>query len=57
MAIPSDDDFEFVVDNIGLEQLMFDANLTEMEVALHLHHCGLIDLETYLDDPINTKEY
>lgn len=57
MALASDDDFEYVVDNVGLEQLMWDANLTERDVALHLHHCGLLDLEAYLDDPINTKEY
>lgn len=46
------DDHELlgVVENFGLLQLMLDAGLTDDEVALHLHHTGLIDLDEYLED-------
>jgi len=39
-----------VVEDFGLLQLMLDAGLTHDEVALHLHHTGLIDLDEYLND-------
>ena len=39
-----------VVENFGLLQLLLDAGLTQDEVALHLHHTGLIDLDEYLNE-------
>jgi len=46
-----------VVDLVGLEQLMLDADLTHLDVALHLHNCGLLDLTSYFDEMINTRTY
>jgi hypothetical protein len=57
MGKTEDELLEEVVDQYGLLQLLVDARLTDLEVALHLHHCGLLDLEVYLDDRINTREY
>jgi hypothetical protein len=52
-----DEIFEDIVDNIGLLQLMSDAGLSETDVALHLHNCGLLDLEAYEDEVIDTRVY
>lgn len=57
MAISDDEMLEAVVEQYGLTQLILDARLTDLEVALHLHHCGLLDLESYLDDKIDEREY
>ena len=46
----SDQELLGVVEDFGLLQLMLDAGLTPNEVALHLHHTGLIDLDEYLED-------
>tara|TARA_R110000823_G_scaffold283204_1_gene401403 strand:- start:371 stop:535 length:165 start_codon:yes stop_codon:yes gene_type:complete len=46
----SDQELLDVVEDFGLLQLMLDAGLTHDEVALHLHHTGLIDLDEYLND-------
>lgn len=52
-----DEELEEVVEKLGLSQIMIDFQLTEEDVGLHLHYCGLIDLEVYLDENINTKVY
>lgn len=42
-----------IVENIGFEQIILDANLTIETVSMILHELGYIDLEIYLD---NTDE-
>lgn len=54
--VEEDRELEEVVGNFGLTQILLDFQLTEEEVGLHLHYCGLIDLEVYLEEKINTKE-
>lgn len=57
MERTEDEMLEAVVEQYGLVQLLLDARLTEVEVALHLHHCGLLNLDVYLDDKIDEREY
>lgn len=57
MAMSEDEMLEAVVEQYGLPQLILDARLSDLEVALHLHHCGLLDLESYLEAKIDEREY
>lgn len=46
----TDKELEKIVCNIGFEQILVDALLTQEQVAMILHEAGYIDLEIYWDD-------
>jgi len=39
-----------IVENIGFEQIILDANLTVETISMILHELGYIDLEIYIED-------
>lgn len=50
-------DRERVVEEVGLFQLLMDAGVTLEEAALTLDDVGLLDLQAYVEENFNTKEY
>lgn len=44
-----DKELETVVEQVGFEQILIDANLTVEQVAMILHGSGYLDLEMYWD--------
>ena len=39
-----------IVESIGFEQIILDANLTVETIAMILHELGYIDLEIYIEE-------
>jgi len=39
-----------IVENIGFEQIILDANLTVEAISMILHELGYIDLEIYIEE-------
>lgn len=46
----NDKELETVIEQVGFEQVLVDANLTVEQVAMILHESGYIDLEMYWED-------
>ena len=46
----NDKELEAVIEQVGFEQVLIDANLTVEQVAMILHESGYIDLEIYWDE-------
>ena len=45
-----DEELKEVVENIGFEQIILDANLTIETISMILHELGYIDLEIYIEE-------
>lgn len=45
-----DEELKVIVEQVGFEQILIDANLTVEDISMILHESGYIDLEIYWEN-------